>query len=111
MRRSQVPSLKKQKLSNQAPGGDATFRSTASSALNSSQSGVRPSSNRPVSSSFAKPADVPAANQSKSESTYQVFSVVFGAYKPNKKHKEWNDDAILVLEGKSIRVYNLEGDK
>ena len=107
MRRSQVPSLKKQRLS--GPGGDATFRSTASSSLD--QSGSRPpATNQPAARSFTKPTDTPA-DGNQSASTYQVFTVVYGVFKPGKKHKEWNDDAILVLDGKSIRIYNLEGEK
>lgn len=99
-----MPSIKKQRLL-QAAGGDATFRTTASPNLTDSV--VRQAPIR-SSGSFVKPAD--ATDQTKT-SIYQVFTVVFGIYKPNKKHKEWNDDAILVREDKSIRIYNLEGDQ
>ena len=103
MRRSQVPSIKKQRLLNQGPGSDATtFRSTAASST-----AIRPAASR-SSDSFVKPAH--AVSESKT-SIYQVFTVVFGVFKPNKKHKEWNDDAILVREDKSVRIYNLEGDQ
>lgn len=91
MRRSQVPSIrKKQKLCN--PSDVAT-------SSNSSQF-------KSTSDFSSKLTTQTSNNQDK----FQVFTVVYGTYKPGKKHKEWTNDAILVRDNKLIKIYNLEGE-
>lgn len=92
MRRSQVPSLKKKRLLGQSSSTD-TDQST-SSLFKSTPSYLKSSS---------KSTD-------QSNHNLQVFTVVYGQFKPGKKKKEWSDDAILVLEDKKILIFNLEGE-
>ena len=58
------------------------------------------------------PAQFGGPEESKKENElYQVFTAIYGAYKPNKKHKDFEGDAILVRKDTNLTLYNLEGDK
>lgn len=95
MRRSNAPTFRRAQKSNQNLG-------VASSSL--------PSNKQKLNNSLSKST----TNQSitnKRTDDYQVFTVVFGDFKPGKKHKEWTDDAILERDCQSIRIFNLEGEK
>ena len=53
-----------------------------------------------------------APEESKKENElYQVFTTVYGAHQPSKKHKDWEDDAIMVRKGTNLTLYSAEGDE
>ena len=55
---------------------------------------------------FTRPEESKKENE-----LYQVFTVVYGAYKPAKKHKDWENDAILVRKGTNLTLYCTDGDE
>lgn len=94
MRRSQVPSLKKQRLTNSTTTNDSRSNQPSNQPSNQ-QLNSRSTINRSITD---KPTSSPLNESSpftKQQSKFQVFSAVFGTYKPGKKRKEWTDDAIL----------------
>lgn len=56
-------------------------------------------------------ANVSISSHLPNEELFQVFTVLFGDHKPNKKHKDWTDDGILSRIGTELTLYNLEGEK
>ena len=57
------------------------------------------------------PGQFVGPEESKKENElYQVFTAIYGPYKPGKKHKEFEGDAILMRKGANLTLYDMEGE-